>query len=303
MGPMPFGLNSNDVLLFLAVADGGSFVAGGRAHGLTGSAASKAIGRLEDRLDARLFHRNSHAIALTDEGRRFREHAQRIRDALADAEASLSRGEGEPRGLLRLSLPDGFGRRVVLPILARYLDAWPEVRAEVNFTDRPVDVVEEGFDLTVRIGAESAPPGMIARKVATARACLCASPRYLERRPPPEHLDALSVHDCIVFRTDARTQSWRFATEDGQMTGVTVTGRLRADSGEAIREAALLGLGIAYLPDFLIDEDLAQGRLVEVLAGVAQGRPPLVALYPTRKQLEPRVRRFIDLLADELAAR
>ncbi|MGF1507869.1 MAG: LysR substrate-binding domain-containing protein [Myxococcota bacterium] len=297
---MKSGLNFSDVLLFIAVADGGSFVAGGRAHGLTGSAASKAIGRLEARLDARLFQRTSHSISLTDEGRTFYEHAQRVHEALQQAESSLSRGAGAPRGLLRLSLPDAFGRRVALPIVARYLELWPKVRVELSFTDRPVNLVEEGFDLVVRLGATSAPRGIISRVVSRFRAYLCAAPDYLERRGHPPHLEALTTHDCIVFRTSSRSQVWRFPGADGSRHRVPVTGRVRADSGEAIREAALRGLGIAYLPDFLIDEDIRSGRLVEVLPEVAHAESRTVALYPSKRHLEPRVRRFIDLLIDEL---
>lgn len=287
-------------MAFIAVADGGSFVAGGRSLGLTGSAASKAVGRLESQLGARLFQRTSHSISLTDEGRRFYEHALMVRAALDEAETSLSRGDGTPRGLLRLSLPDAYGRRVALGIVARYLQTWPAVRVSLNLTDRPVGVVEEGYDLAVRLGRTSAPANMVSRRITSFRARLCAAPSYLDRRGAPPHLDALTTHDCIVFRTATRTQGWRFSNDDGTLTRIPVTGRLRADSGEAIREAAILGLGIAYLPDFLIDDDLFAGRLVEVLPGMAEGKDDVVALFPSRRQLAPRVRHFIDLLVAEL---
>lgn len=296
--PMNSSLTIADLTLFVAVVEGGSFVAGGQAHGLTGSAASKAIGRLEAALNARLFQRSSHAISLTDEGRVFLEHALRVKAALHEAEGSLSRAEGEPRGLLRVSLPDAFGRRMVLPIVAEFLDRYRQVRMDVSVTDRSVDLVEEGFDLVVRLAPTNTPPGMVSRVVTRIRAALCASPEYLERYGQPEHLDALSRHQCIVFRSGDRAQAWAFSDGSSSVTRLPISGRIRLDSGEAIREAAVLGLGIAYLPEFLIADDLDAGRLALVLPGVAQGEGKVVALYPSRRHLQPRVRRFVDLLSE-----
>lgn len=293
----------NDILVFMAVVDAGSFIAGGRALGLTRSAAGKAVARLEDRLGARLLNRTTRALSLTDEGRTFHEHGAQILAAIDHAESSVSGERGTPRGVLRVTLPDAFGRLVVLPVLRQYLEAWPELQVEVSFTDRLVDLVEEGFDLAVRIGGADLDAGLVSRVVATFRPYLCASPAYLARHGEPASADDLAGHDCLLFSSRTRRQSWRLRDPDGQWVKAEGRSRLRMDSGEAIRDAAVAGLGIGLLPAFLVDEDLAAGRLRAVLPAVDLGEVKIVAIYPTRRHLEPRVRRFIDLLVQALGAR
>lgn len=293
----------NDILVFMAVVDAGSFIAGGRALGLTRSAAGKAVARLEDRLGARLLHRTTRALSLTDEGRTFHEHGAQILAAIDHAEDSVTGEGGTPRGVLRVTLPDAFGRLVVLPVLRQYLEAWPELQVEVSFTDRLVDLVEEGFDLAVRIGGADLDAGLVSRVVATARPYLCASPAYLARHGEPASADDLAGHDCLLFSSRTRRQSWRLRDPDGPWVKAEGRSRLRMDSGEAIRDAAVAGLGIGLLPAFLVDEDLAAGRLRAVLPAIDLGEVKIVAIYPTRRHLEPRVRRFIDLLVQTLGAR
>lgn len=294
--------NLNEILVFMAVVDEGSFIAGGQAMGLTRSAAGKAVGRLEDRLGVRLLNRTTRTLSLTDEGRVFYERGLLILSAVDEAEASVAGPGGAPRGVLRLTVPDAFGRLVVLPLLQKYLAAWPELQAEVSFSDRLADVVEDGFDLAVRIGAggESADTGLVSRVVARYKALLCASPAYLAERGEPMDIDALAGHDCLFFSSRNQRQSWRFRGEGGDWIKAQGRSRLRLDSGEALRDAAAAGLGIALLPDFLVADDLAAGRLRQVLPGLDAGDVKIFALYPTRRLLEPRVRRFIDLMAEEL---
>ena len=292
--------NLNEILVFMAVVDEGSFVAGGRAMGLTRSAAGKAVSRLEDRLGVRLMNRTTRTLSLTDEGRVFYDRGVQILAAVDEAEASVAGKGGTPRGILRMTLPDAFGRLVVLPILKKYLEAWPEIQAEVSFTDRRADIIEEGFDLAVRIGGESEDNRLVSRVVARYKVMLCASPGYVAERGDPRSLDALGEHDCLIFSSRNRRQSWLVRGEDGSWVKVRGRSRLRLDSGEALRDAAVAGLGIALLPDFLIAGDLAAGRLRQVLAELDLGEASIVTIYPTRRLLEPRVRRFIDLLVDEL---
>lgn len=292
--------NLNDILVFMAVADAGSFTGGGEAVGLTRSAAGKAVGRLEDRLGARLLNRTTRAVSLTDEGRTFYDRGLQILDAVDNAEASVAGPSGTPRGVLRLTLPDAFGRIVVLPVIKKYLDAWPEVQVEVSFTDRLADIVEEGFDLAVRIGGAELDSGLVSRVVAAYQVMLCASPAYIAERGEPLDVGDLAHHDCLLFSSRARRQSWRLPGDDGSWLKAEGRTRLRMDSGEAIRDAALAGLGIGLLPEFLVDRDLASGRLRQVLPHLAPGEARIVAIYPSRRLLEPRVRRFIDLLVQEL---
>ncbi|HTN83451.1 MAG TPA: LysR family transcriptional regulator [Sorangium sp.] len=292
--------NLSDILVFMAVVEEGSFIAGGQAMGLTRSAAGKAVNRLEDRLGVRLLNRTTRALSLTDEGRVFYDRGLQILAAVDDAEASVAGRSGTPRGLLRLTVPDAFGRLVVLPLLRRYLEAWPDIQVEVSFTDRLADIVEEGFDLAVRIGEAPPDTRLVSRVVARYRAMLCASPSYIAERGEPLSLDALAGHDCLIFSSRNRRQSWRFVGADGAWVKAQGRSRLRLDSGEALRDAAVAGLGIAFLPDFLVAEDLAAGRLQQVLPDLAAEEVKIVTIYPTRRLLEPRVRRFIDLMVEEL---
>ncbi|WP_245767955.1 LysR family transcriptional regulator [Stigmatella erecta] len=292
----------NDILAFMAVVDAGSFVAGGQALGLTRSAAGKAVARLEDRLGARLLNRTTRTLSLTDEGRLLYERGLQVLAAVDDAEASVAGPAGTPRGLLRLTVPDAFGRLLVLPILKKYLAAWPDVQVEVSFTDRRADIIEEGFDLAVRIGGMSEDTRLVSRVVARYKALLCAAPSYLAVRGEPRNIDALAGHDCLIFSSRTRRQGWRFRADDGSWVKAPGRSRLRMDSGEALRDAAVAGLGIAFLPDFLVAEDVAAGRLRQVLPTLDAGDVEILAIYPTRRLLEPRVRRFIDLMADELGS-
>lgn len=292
--------NLNDILVFLAVVDAGSFIAGGRALGLTRSAAGKAVARLEDRLGVRLLNRSTRALSLTDEGRSFHAQGAEILAAIDNAESSVAASGGTPRGTLRVTVPDAFGRLVVAPLLRQYLEAWPEVQVEVNFTDRLVDLVEEGFDLALRIGATDLDASLVSRVVASYRPFLCASPTYLARHGEPTHPDDLARHDCLLFSSRGRRQAWRLRGPDGQWAKAEGRSRLRMDSGEAIRDAAVAGLGIGLLPAFLVEGDLAAGRLQAVLPAADLGEVKIVAIYPTRRHLEPRVRRFIDLLVQAL---
>ncbi len=284
----------NEIVIFMAVADAGSFARGGRTMGLTGSAASKAVARLEARLGVRLLHRNSRAVSLTSEGERFRESGRAILEAIEEAEASIAVPDGKPRGLLRLSVPDAFGRRVIMPLVSEYLERWPDVRIDIDFSDRPVDLVEEGFDLAIRIGGESAPDGLVARVVGEYPVWICAAPSYLERRGHPPHVEALSEHDCILFRSRTRTQEW-FGQPDGEHGDKLLAyGRLRMNSAEAIRTAALSGLGIALLPAFLVEDDLSTGHLVRLFPELGVQTVRILCLYPSRRLVDPRVRTFID---------
>ncbi|WP_438006928.1 LysR family transcriptional regulator [Sorangium sp. So ce321] len=292
--------NLSDILVFMAVVEEGSFIAGGQAMGLTRSAAGKAVSRLEDRLGVRLLNRTTRALSLTDEGRVFHDRGLQILAAVDDAEASVAGRSGTPRGLLRLTVPDAFGRLVVLPLLRKYLEAWPEIQVEVSFTDRLADIVEEGFDLAVRIGEAPPDTRLVSRVVARYKAMLCAAPSYIAERGEPRSLDELAGHDCLIFSSRNRRQSWRFVGDDGAWVKAQGRSRLRLDSGEALRDAAVAGLGIAFLPDFLVAEDVAAGRLQQVLPYLEAEEVKIVTIYPTRRLLEPRVRRFIDLMVEEL---
>ncbi|WP_342379944.1 LysR family transcriptional regulator [Myxococcus stipitatus] len=288
----------DEMLAFMAVVEAGSFVGGGRALGLTRSAAGKALARLEARLGVRLLHRTTRQVSLTDDGRVFHEHCLQVRAALDDAEASVGQRPGTPRGVLRLTVPDAFGRLLVLPLVDEYLRAWPEVQVEVSITDRVVDIIEEGYDLAVRINVSSPDIRLVSRLVGQDEAVVCAAPSYLRAHGAPSSLAELTEHECLHFCSRTQRQRWRLREKGGAWVRVEGRSRLRLDSGEAIRNAAVAGLGIAYLPRFLVDEDLESGRLEALLPSCDTDPVPISALYPSKRFLPAKVRRFIDLMVE-----
>ncbi|MBN8226836.1 LysR family transcriptional regulator [Corallococcus macrosporus] len=292
----------DEIFAFMAVVDAGSFVGGGQSLGLTRSAAGKALARLESRLGVRLLNRTTRQLSLTDEGRVFHEHCLQVVAALDDAEASVGQRAGTPRGVLRITLPAAFGRRQVLPLLRDYLRAWPELQAEVSFTDGVSDIIEEGYDLAVRINASSTDTRLVSRVVARSPVFVCAAPAYLKAHGEPRTLEDLAAHECLLFSSRTRRQHWRLREKGGAPLKVEGRSRLRLDSGEAIRDAAIAGLGIAYLPGFLVGEDLANGRLKALLPSCETEFVPIMALYPSKRHLPAKVRRFIDLMVERWGA-
>lgn len=252
--------NLNEILIFMAVVDAGSFVAGGQSMGLSRSAAAKAVMRLEDRIGARLLNRTTRTLSLTDEGRVFYERGLQVLASVEEAEASMAGNGGTPRGILRLTVPDAFGRIMVLPLIQKYVAAWPDLQVEVSFTDRLADLVEEGFDLAIRIGITMPDTRLVSRVVAKYSAVLCASPAYLSKRGDPQNIDELAAHDGLIFSSRNQKQGWRLRAEGGPWTKAQIRSRLRFDSAEALRHCALAGLGIALLPDFKTWVPAACGR-------------------------------------------
>ena len=296
------GTNLNDILVFLAVVDTGSFAAGGKATGVSRSAAGKAIVRLERHLGTRLLNRTTRTLSLTHEGEVFRVHGLSIAEAIAEAEASVAGGGRTPRGTLRLTIPDAFGRMIVMPVLAQFLKDWPEVQVEVSLTDRLVEIVDDGLDLAIRIGVTQADSTLVSRVVARYPIVLCAAPDYLAIRGEPRAVADLAQHDCLYFTSHGQRQAWKLRDALEGMVKAPGRSRLRLDTGEAIRGAALAGLGIAYLPRFLVETDLSAGTLKSILPDATADSVDIVALYPSKRLLEPRVRHFIDMLVSRLAA-
>lgn len=294
------GSKVNDILVFLSVVETGSFVAGGKAFGLSRSTAGKAVARLEEGYGARLLNRTTRALDLTEEGRSLYEHGQTIRAAIEAADDSIAGDPGVPRGTLRVTAPDAIGRRLLLPTVRRFLEHWPEMQIEMSFSDRVDSIVEKGFDLSIRVGVHPPDQGFIVRTLLQAQVLLCASPSYFEKRDRPLNVEQLSRHDLLQFASRGERQGWRLQEEDGNWIRAQGRVRLRLDSAEALREAALAGLGIALLPRLLVRTDVAEGRLEHVLPRVNLGTVPIIALYPHKRLLEPRVRRFIDMLSDDL---
>ncbi|ELY2744157.1 LysR family transcriptional regulator [Cronobacter sakazakii] len=288
------GLDIHTLRIFVAVAEAGSFVAGGKAMGLTRSAAGKALARLEAYLETRLFQRTTRSLSLTAEGHAFYHRCCQILEDLADAESSIRQNPRLAKGILRLTVSEGYGKMIVLPFIREFLHRSPDVSIEVSFSDRVVDLVEEGFDLALRVGSGVTSYQYITQVIDRTKPQLIASPDYLQEWGMPTSLAELKNHRRLVYGLGAATTAWNFIdTRQGQ---IALNGRnyVRFDSGDAIRTAALMGLGIGFLPSFMVQNDIQQGRLIHVLPEARGENVPIHAIYPNRRHLPVRVRAFID---------
>lgn len=291
------GTRLQELDTLVRVVDAGSFAAAARALGLSPSALSKRVGQLEQALGVRLLQRTTRSLALTEAGRSAVERGRALLAELEQLEAELTGRRHEARGTLRVSAPIDFGRLVLAGPLARFAAEQPALGLELEFSDRLVDVVEEGFDAVVRI-APRHDSGLVMRRLARCWLVACASPAYLEERGEPRRVADLGEHDCIGYTLQRR---WRFR-ERGRRRSVLPRTRLATNAGWSERALALEGLGIALLPSFLVAEDLAAGRLRSVLAESLDADLQVAVLYPARRGAEAKLRRFVDFLAAHVGA-
>lgn len=287
---------------FVVTAETGSFTAAGQRLNLTNSAISKSVGRLESRLGSRLFERTTRRLTLTDAGAAFYETCVRVLADLADAEAVLAAHRSDVVGRLKVDVPVAFGRMQAMPLLLDFAQRHPALRPRVTFTDRVIDIVEEGVDVAIRIGAsESWPDNLGHRYLGRERVIFCAAPAYLARHGTPRSADDLARFDCILYgRADGSTISWRFGDGDTAAEERTMEGRIILGSAEAQVGAVRAGFGIAQLATWLIKDELARGDLVEILPEYATTGLALHLVWPRSRQLSPKVDALIELLTDGL---
>ncbi|VVP86499.1 HTH-type transcriptional regulator DmlR [Pseudomonas fluorescens] len=290
-----------DIAAFVCAVKTGSFTAAAASLGLTRSAVGKCIVRLESRMGSRLLNRTTRKLSLTDEGQVAYERWRQILEDLDEVEATMAMRRGRPTGTFKLTAPLSFGQRHILPILDAYLKQWPDLRADVWFTDRFVDLAEEGVDIAIRIGEPRDDSQLLTRTVAWQQFATCTSPSYLARRGVPQTPADLAAHDTIAFISGERQGIWRYQTPDGPHV-FEQAGRLNIDSSEAMREAALAGIGLIQLPTYITGNDLRDGTLVEVLKPYRPPPDPIRVVYPSKRHLSPRVRTFIDLLVEQWAS-
>jgi len=282
--------------VFVKVAEELSFSAAARGLNQTPSAVSRQIARLEDRLGVRLFNRTTRRISLTDLGIAFHERCTRILADMEEAERAVSQLDAAPRGRLRVTSSIAFAQYQLVPVLPTFLEQYPEVQIDLVLSDTIVDMIDEQVDLAVRI-ARLPDSAMIARKLADNRRAVVAAPSYLQRRGRPQNPADLAQHDCLLFSNAPTLNTWHFDGPDGRQS-VHVKGRFEANSGFAIYEAAIQGLGIARLSTFLIGEDIRAGRLVRLMeTWPDDADSSIYAVYPHRRHLSPKVRAFVDFLA------
>ena len=287
-----------DIVAFIATVKQGSFTAAAETLGLTRSAVGKSVTRLETQLGVRLLHRTTRTLSLSDEGRVAFERWQQILDDLEEVDATMAARRGQPTGTLQLTAPLSFGQRHILPVLGTFMTQWPELKADVHFTDRFVDLIEEGFDLAIRIGEPTDDSQLLTRTVAEQEFVTCASPGYLAEHGTPDTPQALSGHDTIALLRRGQPGVWHYQTSYGPYQHNPL-GRMRIDSSEALREAALAGFGLIQSPTYIVGRDLSEGTLVEVLGAFRPPTDPIRVTYPSKRHLSPRVRAFIDLLTEQ----
>lgn len=292
--------NLEGLPVFVRAARDGSFSAAARALGLTPSAVSKQIGRLEDQLAVRLFNRTTRRLSLTEEGAAFFERASRILADLDDAAAAVSSLHTAARGRLRVTMPTAFGVIHLLPALPDFLARHPELTLEIDLNDRFVNMMEEGFDLALRVG-DLEDSSLIGRRIAANRRVLAAAPSYLAARPPLSRPEDLQQHNCLIYTYRAQRNDWRLTNADGDETVVTVNGRLETNNPMMLRAAALAGLGIVLLPLWIIGPDIKAGRLQRILTDYHWPDSAIQAVYPPGRHLSARVRTFVDFLVEQFA--
>lgn len=285
---------------FVAVVDAGSFVAAGDALRISKAAVSRIVMQLEARLGARLLQRTTRRLSLTEAGQAYYSRARQLLADLDEAEGMVGAVTLQASGRLRVNVPLSFGVNRLAALWPPFMARHPGLELEVDLADRMVDLVEEGYDMAIRI-TRPRDSSLIYRRLATTRLLLCAAPDYLARRGAPAEVADLARHDIIAYAYAPGGDTWHFDTPAGERS-VTVRPRLRANNGETCRAAALAGLGITQQPDFLVAEYLAGGRLLEVLPDLGSRELGIYAVYPSRKHLSLKVRALADYLAECLGS-
>jgi DNA-binding transcriptional LysR family regulator len=283
---------------FVRVVDAGSFVKAADHLGISTTSASRLVADLEAALGTRLLQRTTRRLSLTAVGGAYFARAQQILEALDDADALAGVEATRPSGHLHVSAPVAFGTRHLPPLLAEFHQRYPEVRVDISLADRVVDLVEEGFDVALRIAARLADT-LVARRLCTIRMVVCAAPRYLAAHRTPHAPADLRDHDCLLYTLTQPPTEWRFDGPRGAVS-VSVDGSLRSNNGELLRHAALAGEGIVLLPTFMVGDDLRDGRLVLLLPRYRQAPLTAHAVYLTRRHLPAKVRVFVDFCAERL---
>ena len=281
---------------FVQVVENGSFSVAARRLGMSPTMASAYVQALEDQLGARLLQRTTRKVSVTEIGQAYYESAARILTELEEADRVAGALQSTPRGRLRLHVGTHIVR-FVAPVLSDYMKLYPDLAVELTMGERMVDLIEEGFDLAVR-ATVPADSSLVIRQLAAWRHVPCCAPSYLETRAAPRTPAELAGHSCLRYAFYPYGDEWRFTGPKGEAVSARVRGRLRTNSAEALRIAALDGIGIFLAPGFLVAEDLAAGRLVPLLEGYKPIAFAINAIYPHRQHVTAKVRAFIDLAVE-----
>ena len=286
-----------DMRLFVQVLESRSFTAAAEQLGISKQYISRRLMQLENRLGARLLNRSTRRLDVTALGQSYYNSAVRLLAEVEQVEQGIAGQAAEPRGTLRVSAPLSFAMAQLSALMPRFLQRYPQVQVEIDLSDRPVDLLGEGYDLVLRIGTLE-DSSLIARRIASIARVYCASPDYLAARGTPKTPQELATHDCLPYGHSRQVQ-WRFEV-DGKPLVIGVSGRMRANNGELLCEAAVAGMGIAYLPRFIVQQALRSGQLQTVLNEFITEPLALSAVYPQHRQTSRPVQVLIDFLREHL---
>jgi DNA-binding transcriptional LysR family regulator len=275
---------------FVAVAECGQFTAAAERLGVSSSHISRQIARLEERLQTRLLYRSTRRVTLTEAGQTFLHHCQRLQDGREEALRAVGDLNSEPKGLLRMTCAVAYGERFITPLVTRFMGDYPQLRVDIELSNRTLDLVHEGLDLAIRLGRLQ-DSRLVATRLAPRRMYLCASPSYLERYGRPHSLSELNRHNCLIGGSD----TWLLQQR--------IQGNWRCNSGQAVLDAALQGVGLCQLPDYYVLEHLNSGALISLLEAHQPPNTAVWALYPQQRHLSPKVRKLVDYLKEGLAMR
>ena len=291
---------ASEMALFVRVVEEGSFSSAARSLDLTPSAVSKQIGRLEDRLGVRLLQRTTRRLNLTEEGTVFYQRCVVILAEIEEVEQSIIATQGTPQGTLRINAPVALGRVHLAPLLAEFMRQFPMVRVELELMDRSVNLLEEGIDVLIRVG-EMSDSSHIARRLADARRFICAAPDYIARYGMPRTPADLKQHNCLRLSVPTTLNDWEFNGPNGCHQVIAVAGSFSTNITDMLHAAALDGIGLARLSTIIVGSDIRAGRLVPVLTDYINDTATIYAIYPHRRHLSPKVRSFVDFLADKFS--
>jgi len=284
---------------FVAVVEAGSFIRATDGVGLSKPAVSRQVAELENSLGVRLLQRTTRKLSLTTEGEGYYQRCKEIIAAIEEAESEIGHAKGEVRGRLRVGAPQSFGVLHLAPLWGEFLELNPNLTLDITLSDRVVDLIEEGYDIAIRI-ARMPSSTLISRALATTELVLCASPDYLARRGTPQKPTDIKQHDAITYSYLASGTEWQLLTKSGEAINVPTRTRIFANNGDTCRSVAIAGQGIILQPDFMVYEDLRQGTLVRLLPDYKTPMLTIYAVYPTRKMLPPRVRNLVNFLVAAL---
>jgi DNA-binding transcriptional LysR family regulator len=288
------------IRVFSQVVESGSFSSAAARLGLSTTATSRHVAELEAHLQTRLLNRTTRRVSLTESGRAFYERSVQLLADLEEAQQEAQRAAIVPRGTIKLTTSMNFGVRHVAPAIAAFLGAHSGVRFDVSLSDRIVDLVEEGFDLGIRIGAPGS-DNIVARKLGETRLLPCASPGYLKAHGAPQVPEDLAQHNCLTYEYVTPRNLWRFRDASGNERAVRVSGNLHSNNGDLLAEAAARGAGIVFEPAFIVGPEVRAGRLVPLLQEFVAPPIPIFAAYPSRKHLSAKVRLFVEFMVERFS--